>query len=666
MRLTIFRKGLILVGVPFLFQLLLIFLFVELHDRNAKTQNWLAHAKEVLTLTQSLLQDMIDAETGVRGYILTGDEGFTAPYVRALEQLPTKFEALRKSTLAIPDQEARLQRLDEHKEQILKLHADKIRLMRDDAREIAIEKMIGGKKLMDDFRALVDDFLASERQREADFQRSSERARRDSYYLALLGMAAALSSSVIIGVVFSRGISVRLETLAQNARRLSEGKELLPPRRGSDEITEVDRSFRDMHQKLAAAQAELGEQRRLVRVILDSMGDGVVACDGDGKFLIWNPAAKRILGIGATDSRPEEWSRLYGVFALDETTPLAPEDVPLVRALRGESVNQAEVFIRNEKLPQGVIITMTARPLEDDQGRFRGAVAVFHDTTEKRRAADTSRRMNEELESRVRERTLELVEVNRDLSHKNQENEMFVYSVSHDLRSPLVNLQGFSKELEKGCTALGALFDNPVIPEEIKAQARTLLDGKMAKSLGFIRTAVMRLSNIIDALLRLSRAGRIEYRFESVDLNKLAARVIAALEGTIQQLGATVAVAAMPPVRGDPAAVEQILANLIGNALNYLDPARRGSIQVGLLEAPPPQTPDGYRVYYVKDNGLGIPEAQWQKIFQVFQRAHPGVGKGEGMGLAIVHRVVERHGGRIWLESAVGRGTTFFFSLPAA
>src|SRR5262249_43561479 len=160
-----------------------------------------------------------------------------------------------------------------------------------------------------------------------------------------------------------------------------------------------------------------------------------------------------------------------------------------------------ELFIRNARLPDGVFITVNARPLRDDRGHLRGGVAVFHDVSEKRRAEQAIRQMNEELERRVRERTLELVEVNRDLAQQSQENEMFVYSVSHDLRSPLVNLQGFSKELENGCEALAALLGDEAIPEKVKTQSKALLSGKMAKSLGFIRTAVLRLASIIDALL---------------------------------------------------------------------------------------------------------------------------------------------------------------------
>ncbi len=278
------------------------------------------------------------------------------------------------------------------------------------------------------------------------------------------------------------------------------------------------------------------------------------------------------------------------------------------------------------------------------------------------RASGALREVNEVLERRVLERTAELEAVNRDLAQKNAENEMFVYSVSHDLRSPLVNLQGFSKELEKAGQQLAAVLDDAAVPPDVRDRGRGLLGGKMAKSIGFIQTAVLRLSAIIDALLRLSRAGRVEYRLEVVDLPRVVARVVAAAQVTIAERGATVRVGALPPAWGDRTALEQAFANLIGNALTYLDPARPGLIEVGCASE---AGADGPRTYFVRDNGLGIAEGHQHKIFHAFQRAHPGVGAGEGLGLAIVARVAERHHGRVWVESRPGAGSTFFLALPA-
>jgi signal transduction histidine kinase len=318
--------------------------------------------------------------------------------------------------------------------------------------------------------------------------------------------------------------------------------------------------------------------------------------------------------------------------------------------------------VRPPDQADGIWISVAARPLADPDGQVRGGVVVFRDVTAERAAAEQIRRLNEDLERRVAERTAALAEANRDLAAKNQENETFVYSVSHDLRSPLVNLQGFSKELGLVAQDLRDLLAGAAVPAEVRRRGLGLVDQDMAEAIRFIQTAVTRLSTIIDALLRLSRAGRVEYQPRRVDLNAVVGRVVTALHGTADQRGATVTAGALPPAWGDPAALEQVFANLIGNALNYLDPARPGRVEVGAVA----DAADGLPAYYVRDNGRGIPEAYRPKIFQAFQRLHPEAAPGEGMGLAIVRRVVERHRGRIWVESRVGEGSTFYVAFPPA
>ncbi len=267
----------------------------------------------------------------------------------------------------------------------------------------------------------------------------------------------------------------------------------------------------------------------------------------------------------------------------------------------------------------------------------------------------------------------EITEVDRafhemagNLNQQKQENEMFVYSVSHDLRSPLVNLQGFSEELSLSCRDLQALFHRQDVPEAVRRRGLALLDHDIAESIRFIQTAVGRLARIIDALLRLSRAGRVEYQWQRVDVAAVTHKIIEALHDTISARKAEVVVGELLPAWGDPTAVEQIFANLIGNAVQYLDPARPGRIEVGTSGGEAMVGgPAGLRVYYVQDNGLGIPRAYHQRMFTAFNRFHAETAQGEGIGLALVRRMVERHGGRIWLESTEGVGTTFFVALPA-
>ena len=267
----------------------------------------------------------------------------------------------------------------------------------------------------------------------------------------------------------------------------------------------------------------------------------------------------------------------------------------------------------------------------------------------------------------------EITEVDRafhdmadDLSQQKQENEMFVYSVSHDLRSPLVNLQGFSEELSLSCRDLRELFHRDGVPAAVRRRGVQLMDRDIEESIRFIHAAVGRLARIIDALLRLSRAGRVEYQWQEVDLHATVGKIVAALHDTISAKGARVAVGELPPAWGDPTALEQVFANLIGNAVQYLDPSRPGRIEIERAEPDGADLPPGLRVYCVRDNGLGIPEAYRQRMFTAFNRLHAGAAPGEGIGLALVRRMVERHGGRIWLESSAGSGTTFFVALPAA
>jgi signal transduction histidine kinase len=271
------------------------------------------------------------------------------------------------------------------------------------------------------------------------------------------------------------------------------------------------------------------------------------------------------------------------------------------------------------------------------------------------------------LQATLEARAQELTQVNDNLRQQKQDNDMFIYSVSHDLRSPLVNLQGFSRELQVSCDELRAMLDAARLPDVERTRITRVLDGNLNEALHFLRTAVSRSASIIDALLRISRAGRLEYQWQRVSVARSVARVVESLHQAIVERGVSVSVGELPPVWGDPTAIEQIFANLIGNAVNYLDSSRPGRIEIGTLEVPPQERGERaprMRTYYVRDNGLGIPEACMPKMFSAFQRLHGDRAKGDGIGLALVRRVTERHGGRAWVESTEGVGSTFYVTLP--
>lgn len=311
--------------------------------------------------------------------------------------------------------------------------------------------------------------------------------------------------------------------------------------------------------------------------------------------------------------------------------------------------------------------------------------SIVHDTSARLAAVEREHR---ELSDELRERGAQLVEVNQHLVAQTSENETFVYGVSHDLRSPLVNLQGFSKELFVSCAALRDQIETSSMTQIQRAQVRELVDGEFAESLHFLQNAVTRAANIVDALLRLSRVGRLDYQWRQVRVDTIVERVVSAMRQTMRERGAEVTVRPLPSVWGDATTIEQIFGNLIGNALNYLDAKRPGRIEIGVrlpvIEPRTASAPDDGRsadgrpfapdadtvrrlthVFYVRDNGLGIPARYLPKMFNAFQRLHGNVAKGEGIGLALVRRMVERHGGRVWLESKEGEGSTFFVELPA-
>lgn len=317
-------------------------------------------------------------------------------------------------------------------------------------------------------------------------------------------------------------------------------------------------------------------------------------------------------------------------------------------------------------------VETTIVPLLDGSGIPYQYVSIRTEITKIKEAEAALLSANEELERRVASRTVDL-EANTkqleyylaDLTRKNEENEMFVYTVSHDLRSPLVNLQGFSRELEMVAQDLRTVLIEGNCPPEVQKRGMALIDEDMLTSLRFIQAGVVRLSNIMDGLLQLSRVGRVEYQMQHVDLKPVVRRIIESMQTIISQRGATVTVHELPAAWVDTGAVEQIFANLIGNALNYLDPKRPGLIEVGCCVDKESTHNAVLNTYYVKDNGLGISEQAKTKLFRIFQRFHPGSAKGEGIGLAIVRSMVERHGGRITVESTEGAGTTFFVALPS-
>ena len=386
--------------------------------------------------------------------------------------------------------------------------------------------------------------------------------------------------------------------------------------------------------------------RLLVRSVRDY---AIFLLDPTGHIASWNEGAQRIKGY----TEDEIVGKHFSVFYPEEAVKSEWPQYELRMACQDGRFEDESWRIRKDGSRFWANVVITA--LFDEQRELKGFAKVTRDLTERRKSEEQIRALNAELQVRVDE----LAQTNRTLAAQTAENEAFVYSVSHDIRGPLVNLQGFSQEMKLAGDELRAFLTSEDVPEEVRKHAKTILDSGIDTSVAYVQNAVLHLGRIVDGLLRLSRAGRVAYQWNIVPLVPIVKRVVESLRLTMEGARAQVEIDELPPAWGDASALEQLYANLIANAVHYLDSSRPGLIHVGAL-------PVGIseQTYFVSDNGLGIPDTSVAKVFRVFQRFHPDVHEGEGMGLAIVNRIVQRHNGRIWVESSEGKGTTFYVALP--
>jgi len=401
------------------------------------------------------------------------------------------------------------------------------------------------------------------------------------------------------------------------------------PVESRDEVGVLAASFnavmerlRDKQESLRQAARRAEDERAKFEAIIEALDVGLSIQDRNFRVLAQNEAHRRLSG---GDHVGEYCYKAYR--SRDQVC-----DDCTVALCFGDGRPHTKVY---ENLPghPEKYLEFSVSPLRDADGEIVACIQLVRDITERMRAEERIRNLNAELEQRVRERT-------EELKHSVREMETFCYTVSHDLRTPLRGINGFSAILQQ--------------------EYADRLDEEGKEYLRRIAGAANRMGELIDDLLELSRVNRDELSLVPVDLTALAGEIAADLMGSNRERQVVFAIEPGLGATGDPSLLGAALSNLMHNAWKFTARNPAPLIEVGSRQE------GGERLFFVRDNGVGFDMAYADKLFLPFHRLHGAEGfEGTGIGLATVQRIIERHGGRIWAESEPGRGATFFFTVAA-
>jgi len=441
-------------------------------------------------------------------------------------------------------------------------------------------------------------------------------------------------SLVVVGVVFGvvilllldKAVLSRFFRLGVGLRKIREMGDVSQrlPITGRDELSNLATDINSMLASLQKSEGQLVESEKYQHLFENTL-DGILVVDAQTmKVVLANQAAASMFALGD----------IKDAIGVDPLEFVHPDDKDsTLRAIAQDTLekdlrqtNELRVLTRDG----GEIWVLAHAVRTQYQGRLAALISL-RDITKRKVAEEEVRRLNTDLEQRIRERTAQL-------QASNQELESFTYSVSHDLRAPLRSITGFSQALTEDYA------------DKLDAQGKDYLNR--------VRAASLRLAQLTDDLLNLSRVSRSEMRHDTVNLSEMAQAVFTELKERQPERQVDLVVAEGMAARGDAHLLRIVLDNLLGNAWKFTQKCPQPRIEFGVAQQ------NGETEYFVRDNGAGFDMAYVDKLFLPFQRLHAITEfEGTGIGLATVQRILRRHGGRAWAEGAVGKGATFHFTL---
>lgn len=561
--------------------------------------NWVAHTHEVLGMIEAVKANMEDAKSSQRGYIISGSDDYLRSYALAKQNVLKMLTDVRRLTSDNPSQQKRLDALTSLiAARIASLdHTITVRSQQGFGPAAMFVGSTPARLFTDETDKTISEMEQEERGLLKERDVVEKHSVRNTKLVILLGSLLAFSIVPIAAFVTNREIQ----------KRAVAEKEI---------ISKTD--------KLAASERESRRKSKILQSVLDSMGDGVVVANEEGNFILFNSAAEKILGVGPKSMPRQEWPEHFGIYLPDGVTPVPADDIPLAQALRGKSVEGAELFLRNPKNPDGIWINVTATPLTDEGAVRRGGVAVFRDISQNKQAEGLIVRAKDEAE--------------RASKFKDQ----FLSTMSHELRTPLNAVLGFSDLLADD--RYGSLNE------------------RQRRYVNNIHTGGTHLLRLISDILDLSKiqAGRMDLTIQDVPVEAAFAEVLSTLRPLADNKSQILLQSHSDlVVRADITRFKQMLMNLAGNAIKFTP--KGGHIELVAKKE------DGKIRVEVIDDGPGIPAKEQKRIFDAFYRMQKSGEpiEGTGLGLAITQRLAELHGSNLNLVSQAGQGSCFYFSLGA-